>query len=113
MTFTTLCRKAVSAAILAGATLALPASVLAQDYPSKPITIIAPAGPGSLVDILARLVGDGMVETWGQQVVVKNVGGAGGSIGTAQLAKADPDGYTLGFVPGQPDHAAVSLRPQL
>lgn len=76
-----------------------PLASFAADYPEKQITIIAPTGPGSLVDILARLVGEGMRETWGQQVVVKNVGGAGGSIGATQIAKAAPDGYTLGFVP--------------
>jgi tripartite-type tricarboxylate transporter receptor subunit TctC len=76
-----------------------PMLAAAQDYPQEAITIIAPAGPGSLVDILARLVGDGMTEQWGQQVIVKNVGGAGGAIGVAQIADADPDGYTLGFVP--------------
>ena len=89
---------AISGAI-SGAMMALPMAAVAQNYPDKQITIIAPTGPGSLVDILARLVGDGMAETWGQTVVVKNVGGAGGSIGATEVADADPDGYTLGFVP--------------
>jgi tripartite-type tricarboxylate transporter receptor subunit TctC len=89
---------AISGAI-SGAMMALPMAAVAQNYPDKQITIIAPTGPGSLVDILARLVGDGMAETWGQTVVVKNVGGAGGSIGATEVAGADPDGYTLGFVP--------------
>ncbi len=71
----------------------------AQDYPNQPITIIVPTGPGSLVDILARLVGDGFTETWGEQVIVRNVGGAGGSIGVTSLADEAGDGYTLGFVP--------------
>lgn len=82
-----------------GLTATLPSVAVAQSYPEKSIEIIAPTGPGSLVDILARLIGDGMTKSWGQQVVVKNVGGAGGSIGATQIADADPDGYTLGFVP--------------
>lgn len=92
-------RGALPAAALACALTALPAMAQAQDYPAKSITIIAPTGPGSLVDILARLIGDGMAQNWGQQVIVKNVTGAGGSIGVTQLAKSEPDGYTLGFVP--------------
>lgn len=78
---------------------AMPTPAAAQSYPEKPINIIVPTGPGSLVDILARLVGDGMTENWGQQVIVKNIGGAGGSIGAAKIAEAEADGYTLGFVP--------------
>lgn len=78
---------------------ALPLMASAQGYPQETITLIAPTGPGSLVDILARLVADGMSEEWGQQVIVKNAAGAGGAIGVGQLAKADADGYTLGFVP--------------
>lgn len=99
MTIWSFGRKVLSATALATAVFALPVVATAQNYPEKSITIIAPTGPGSLVDILARLIGAGMRETWGQQVIIKNVGGAGGSIGAAQIAKADPDGYTLGFVP--------------
>jgi len=89
----------VAIAAIGAAMVVLPNTASAQAYPEKPINIIVPTGPGSLVDILARLVGDGMKETWGQQVIVKNIGGAGGSIGVAKLAEADADGYTLGFVP--------------
>jgi tripartite-type tricarboxylate transporter receptor subunit TctC len=90
---------AVAIAAIGTAVSMLPNAASAQTYPDKPINFIVPTGPGSLVDILARLVGDGMTETWGQQVIVKNIGGAGGSIGAAKLAEADADGYTLGFVP--------------
>lgn len=99
MTIGNFCRKAILGATVAVVAMALSAQSMAQSYPEKQITIIAPTGPGSLVDILARLIGDGMHETWGQQVIVKNVGGGGGSIGVAQIAKAANDGYTLGFVP--------------
>lgn len=92
-------RRGLTALALGLSVSLTPLASFAADYPEKQITIIAPTGPGSLVDILARLVGEGMRETWGQQIVVKNVAGAGGSIGATQIAKAAPDGYTLGFVP--------------
>ncbi len=67
----------------------------AQDYPNRPITLIVPfaaAGPG---DIIARLVADAMRRSLGQEIIVVNVGGAGGTIGTARVAQAKPDGYTI------------------
>lgn len=99
MEFNYLTRRGFAALVLGVSMSLAPVTGFAADYPEKQITIIAPTGPGSLVDILARLIGEGMRETWGQQVVIKNVGGAGGSIGATQIAKADADGYTLGFVP--------------
>lgn len=99
MEFNYLTRRGFAALALGVSMSLAPVTGFAADYPEKQITIIAPTGPGSLVDILARLIGEGMRETWGQQVVIKNVGGAGGSIGATQIAKADADGYTLGFVP--------------
>ncbi|MBU2867330.1 Bug family tripartite tricarboxylate transporter substrate binding protein [Pacificibacter marinus] len=92
-------RRLICTAAMAVGLGALPFMAAAQSYPEKPITIIAPTGPGSLVDILARLIADGMSEEWGQQVIVKNAAGAGGAIGLGQLHDADADGYTLGFVP--------------
>lgn len=99
MNYKAIWKSAAGAAVVACASLAVPGVALAQGYPEKQITIVAPTGPGSLVDILARLIADGMRETWGQQVIVKNVTGAGGSIGATQVAGAEADGYTLGFVP--------------
>lgn len=92
-------RTALSASAFAAALIAGTGAGSAQSYPEKAITIIAPTGPGSLVDLLARLVAEGMREEWGQQVIVENVAGAGGSIGVGQLAGAEADGYTIGFVP--------------
>src|SRR5213080_4128747 len=75
------------------------ARVQAQDvFPSKPIHIIVPFTPGSATDIAARLVGEKLNAAWGQPVIVENHPGAGGTIGIAQTAKADPDGYTLAVV---------------
>lgn len=71
------------------------ASAVAQDYPNRPVTLIVPfaaAGPG---DIIARLVAEAMRRSLGQEVIVVNVGGAGGTIGTARVAQAKPDGYTI------------------
>jgi tripartite-type tricarboxylate transporter receptor subunit TctC len=73
------------------------ASVAAQDYPSRPITLIVPYAAGGGNDAMARAVADRMGAALGQQIVVENRGGAGGSIATRQIAKAEPDGYTLGL----------------
>ena len=71
------------------------ASAAAQSYPTKPITIVVPAAAGGPTDTVARLMADAMGRTLGQQVLVENIGGAGGTIGMARVAKAPPDGYTL------------------
>ncbi len=70
-------------------------SVMAQQYPLRPITVVVPFAAGGPTDVLARILGQHMSETLGQQIVVENVTGAGGSIGAARVAKAAPDGYTL------------------
>jgi len=70
-------------------------AALAQNYPTRPIRIIAQFTPGTSTDILARVIGGKLTETWGQQVVVDNRPGAGGLVGTELGAKAAPDGYTL------------------
>src|SRR3954466_6287415 len=67
----------------------------ATPYPSRPIRLIVPYAPGGSSDIIARLFGQRLTETMGQTFVVDNRPGAGGTIGTALLAKSTPDGYTL------------------
>jgi tripartite-type tricarboxylate transporter receptor subunit TctC len=84
---------AVAAFLLA--ILATPAA--AQDYPSRPITLIVPYAAGGGNDLMARTAAEKMSKTLGQQIVIENRGGAGGSIATRQIAKAEPDGYTLGL----------------
>ena len=70
-------------------------SARAQDYPSKPVRFVVPFAPGGTTDVLARLVGEKLSASLGQQFVIDNKPGAGGNIGTAQVAKAEPDGYTI------------------
>jgi tripartite-type tricarboxylate transporter receptor subunit TctC len=79
---------------LLGATLvALPAS--AQDYPSRSITVVVPFPAGGPSDVVARIVAEHMSRSLGQTMVIENVGGAGGTIGSGRVAAASPDGYTL------------------
>ena len=69
----------------------------AQSYPSRPVTMIVPFPAGGPTDSLARIVSERMKATLGQPVIVENVGGAGGSIGVSRVARAAPDGYTIGI----------------
>lgn len=69
----------------------------AADYPSKPVTIIVPFAAGGNTDAFARLVGQELDAAFGQRFVIENKAGAGGNLGVGQLARAEPDGYTLGM----------------
>ena len=69
----------------------------AQSYPSRPITVIVPTGAGGPQDVIARIITDHMRSTLGQPLIIENVPGANGSLGIGRLARAKPDGYTLGF----------------
>lgn len=83
--------------VYAAAVLALLCAVgaNAQTYPQRPVRMIVPFAPGGAVDVVARLVAQRMSESHGQQVIVDNRAGAGGTLGTDLVAKAKPDGYTL------------------
>ena len=67
----------------------------AQNYPTKPVRLVAAVTPGGSIDIVARLVGQKLTEAFGQQYVIENRAGAAGNIGTEFVARAAPDGYTL------------------
>ena len=104
----------IGAAVL-GACLMVQASVEAQtrSYPDKSVRVVVPAPPGSAPDFLVRLVGQKLSEAWGQPVVIDNIVGASGNIGTERVAKSAPDGYTLLFNTIGPIAVNVSLFEKL
>jgi tripartite-type tricarboxylate transporter receptor subunit TctC len=81
--------------LIAAAALAPLASFAQEAWPTKPVKIICPFPAGGTSDIMARMVADGLGKELGQQFIVENIGGAGGTIGTARAAKMAPDGYTI------------------
>ena len=90
--------RRVFAALCAWIALAVPVSVQAQTWPNKPVRLIVPFPAGGATDIIGRLMAQKMSEVWGQTVIVENKPGAGTVVGTDLVAKAVPDGYTLGMV---------------
>lgn len=90
MTFKLTRRLLLGAVIAAGL-----AGTAAAEFPERQITLVIPFAAGGSTDVVGRIVAERMSQSLGQQVLVQNVGGAGGSLGAQQVAKADPDGYTL------------------
>jgi tripartite-type tricarboxylate transporter receptor subunit TctC len=89
--------------------LIAPGPLFAQAFPAKPVRMIVAFAPGGPTDVLARIVATGMTKALGQQVIVENKAGGGGMLGTREVAKATPDGYTLLFA----GDAALTVQPQL
>src|SRR5688500_12339954 len=88
-------RRAACASV-ASLVLLSPWAALAQGaYPNKPVRVIVPFSAGSTTDIIARAITDKMSQSMGQPIVIENRGGAGGTVGQAAVARAEPDGYTV------------------
>jgi tripartite-type tricarboxylate transporter receptor subunit TctC len=101
---------------LAAGAAALPALsriAWAQAYPTRPVTLVVPFAPGGTTDVVARIVGEHLSRTLGQQFVIENVAGAGGTIGTTRTMRASPDGYTIQIGQMGTHAAAVALYPNL
>jgi tripartite-type tricarboxylate transporter receptor subunit TctC len=96
-------RKVLIAAL---ATLVGIATASAQSYPARPITAIVPASAGGPTDTIGRIVMARAQQLLGQNIIIENVGGASGTIGTGRLVRAEPDGYTIGI--GGPNHYVVN-----
>src|SRR5689334_12256452 len=89
-------RSFVSAVVTVFVVLAaLTGMAAAQTYPSRPITLICPYPPGGATDAISRIIQDAMTQSLGQQIVIENIGGAGGMIAATKAARAAPDGYTI------------------
>jgi tripartite-type tricarboxylate transporter receptor subunit TctC len=88
-------RRASVATLTLAAALLLPAMAFAQNYPTRPITVVVPFPAGGPSDVVARIVTEAMSKHLGQSMVIENVGGAGGTLGSGRVATAEPDGYTL------------------
>ncbi len=101
------------AVVLAAQLMVQPAAEAQTRYPDKSVRVVVPAPPGSAPDFLVRLVGQKLGEAWGQPVVIDNVVGASGNIGTERVAKAPADGYTLLFNTIGPIAVNVSLFDKL
>ena len=86
--------RALAALLIVAYVLATGAA-LAQTYLNRPITMVAPFPPGGATDTIARIMQDSLSQSLGQQLVIENIGGAGGMIGAARAVRAAPDGYTV------------------
>ncbi|VWX61178.1 conserved exported hypothetical protein [Burkholderiales bacterium 8X] len=104
-------RTFLSSLVLALAAAALPAGAQVASYPSKPIALIVPFSAGGGVDATARLVNAKLGELLGQPVVIENVAGAAGTIGTQRVARSAADGYTLLFAVASPLNVAPLVAP--
>ncbi len=110
----TLTKRSLLASAAAVATVALSThGAQAQAFPNKPITMIVPFAAGGPTDIIARIVGEGMSKNLGQQIVIENVAGAGGTTGITRATAASPDGYTIAMGHLGTLSAAPALFPDL
>ncbi|MEQ1616398.1 MAG: tripartite tricarboxylate transporter substrate-binding protein [Hyphomicrobiaceae bacterium] len=101
-------RRSIAALVVAVSSLLSPIQAHAQSWPTKQITLVVPFAAGGPSDVIGRLMADYLGRTLGQQIIVENVGGAGGTLGMDRVAKSDADGYTL-----LTHHSAFTAAPAL
>lgn len=104
--------KSIAKCALAGGVLLMSVAAYAQEYPTKTVTLVVPFGPGGSSDTYGRYIAAGLQKLWGQTVIVENRPGAGSAIGSAHVAQAKPDGYTLLF-PSASFAAAPAIQTKL
>ena len=100
--------------LLAAAALAgVVSAASAQNFPSRPVTMVVPFPPGGNTDLMARALQTELSKALNQSVIISNKGGAAGTIGLLDLVKAEPDGYTIAMTPNNPVTAQPHMQPNL
>ena len=92
------CAVAAVAAVAAAGTFGAPTAAWAQDYPTRPIRLLVVTAAGGLMDVAARVTAEHVGKALGQSIVIENRPGGGGNLGAEAIAKAPPDGYTIGLI---------------